>query len=150
MNRVLDPRWFWLILGLAGLFLVYFFQRQLDLYGFLTEGKITPLPETSSYFAVNPLAFAVNKVFRYLLNDLFAMSVIYSLFPQRKYLRFAMLVLLFGLLVLLPLYLFLYLSQPPGYSSMLSHLHRLVMNPVLMFLLIPAYYYQSRLPKGSN
>ena len=47
----------------------------------------------------------------------------------------------FGLIVLLP---FIYLSAVPGYSSMVSHLHRLVLNPVLMMLLIPALWHQRR------
>ncbi|MDZ7846825.1 MAG: hypothetical protein U5L96_08670 [Owenweeksia sp.] len=50
----------------------------------------------------------------------------------------------FGLFVLLPIYLYLYLQQPAGFSSMLSHLHRVVMNPVLMMLLIPAFAAQRR------
>ena len=81
---------------------------------------------------------------RYLLNDLFAISIIHGLFRDKSITRFSFLVMGFGLVVLLPLYFFLYLSDVPGYNSMISHLHRLVLNPVLIMLLIPALWHQRR------
>ena len=81
---------------------------------------------------------------RYLLNDLFAISIIHGLFRDKSITRFSFLVMGFGLVVLLPLYFFLYLSDVPGYNSMISHLHCLVLNPVLMMLLIPALWHQQR------
>jgi exosortase F-associated protein len=88
--------------------------------------------------------FISAKVLRYLLNDLFAICMIHGLFRDKSFTRFSFLVMGFGLVVLLPLYFFLYLSAVPGYSSMISHLHRLVLNPVLMMLLIPALWHQRR------
>lgn len=135
--------------GAFGLFLVYLFQEYLNLYSLITEGTLRRLNYPADFIDVNRLEFIVNKVFRYILNDLFAIALLHGLFYEKKYLRFAFYVMIFGLLVLVPLYLFIYLNQPRGFSSMLSHLHRLVMNPVLMMLLIPAFYYQRRVEKKS-
>lgn len=138
-------RIFYIALGALGLFFVYFFQEYLDFHSVLFEFS---LPERLnygvSYIETDTFPFVVNKAGRYLLNDLFSISLIYGIFGERKYARFAFLVMVFGLLVLLPIYLVLYLSQPPGFTSMISHLHRVVMNPVLMMLLIPAFYFQRR------
>lgn len=141
-------RLLFILLGGGGLFSVYFFQDYLDFYSLLQGEPLQRSEIRSEYQNLNPLAFVVNKVIRYLLNDLFAMAIIYGLFFEIKYLRFAFWVLLFGLLFLLPSYLFLYLSQPAGFSSMIAHLHRLVLNPVLMMLLIPAFYYQRKLARA--
>lgn len=132
-------------LGLVGLAALYLWQNYLDFYSLLIRGQAPQeMAHTPDYQNVEALPFIFNKVLRYLLNDLFAVAILYALFFQRKYLRFALAVMLFGLVVLVPLYLVIYLQQPPGLSSMLSHLHRLVMNPVLMMLLIPAFFYQEQ------
>ncbi len=135
-----------IVLGASGLFLVYFFQHYLDFHSILFKGQAPQeLDYSSDFKQVERVPFIVNKIGRYLLNDLFTISIIYGLFYEKKYLRFAFIVLLFGLVFLLPSYLFLYLAKPVGFSSLVSHLHRIVLNPVLMMLLIPAYFYQRRL-----
>ena len=134
-----------LLTGALGLFLVYFFQHYLDFYHLIQFKAPEDLAYSSNYIDVDPWVFSVNKVFRYILNDLFAMALIGALFPEKRYLRFALMVLMVGLFVLVPLYIVLFLSQPEGLSSLIGHLHRLVMNPVLMMLLIPAFFYQKRL-----
>lgn len=139
-------RWLFLLGGALGLFLVYFFQDYLDFYSVLFRWEMPHrLDYTASYTDIRAFPFVINKALRYLCNDLFSIAIIYGIFYEKKYARFAFLVMLFGLLVLLPIYLFIYLRQPVGFSSMLSHLHRVVMNPVLMMLLIPAFFYQKRL-----
>lgn len=130
------------------MFLVYFFQDYLDFYSVLVEFKAPgKLDYSVSFTEVEPVAFTLNKAGRYLLNDLFSIAIIYGIFGERKYARFAVYVMFFGLFVLVPIYLYLYLQQPAGFSSMLSHLHRIVMNPVLMMLLIPAFAAQRQAEK---
>lgn len=138
----------YIVVGSLGLFLVYFLQEYLNFYAVFFEFKS---PERLGYgvafMDIETLPFIVNKAGRYILNDLFSISMIYGIFAEKKYARFAFAVMMFGLFVLLPIYLYLYLAQPAGLSSMISHLHRVVMNPVLMMLLIPAFYFQQ---KGST
>lgn len=135
----------YLALGGVGLMLVYLFQDYLDLHSLLQGEMPNRLHYKVEYAQnINPWAFSINKAGRYILNDLFAISIIYGLFGESRYVRFAMYVLLVGLFLLVPVYIFLYLAQPTGFSSMLSHLHRIVMNPVLMMLMIPALYFQKK------
>lgn len=135
----------YLTLGGMGLVAVYLFQDYLDVYS-IVQGEAPQRLHYKVEYAesINPWAFSINKACRYILNDLFAISIIYGLFGESRYVRFAIYVLLAGLFLLVPLYIFLYLAQPQGFSSMLSHLHRIVMNPVLMMLMIPALYFQKR------
>ncbi len=145
-------RIFFILLGAAGLFWVYLFQDYLDFYSVFFQWEMPKFLDynTSNFKNIETFSFIVNKAGRYLLNDLFSISIIYGIFYEKKYARFAFLVMIFGLLVLLPIYIFIYLKQPEGFSSMLSHLHRVVMNPVLMMLLIPAFFYQKRTGAKSN
>lgn len=138
-------RLFYLALGMLGLFCIYLFQDFLDFHSVLFQGRPPQrLEYATSYADTEAFPFVVNKVGRYLCNDLFSIAIIYGIFGEKKYARFAMYVMFFGLLVLLPIYLWLYLAQPAGFSSMISHLHRVVMNPVLMMLLIPAFFFQRK------
>ncbi len=84
-----------------------------------------------------------NKILRYLVNDLAALGIIHALFGRKDYLRLGWWVMWFGLALLLPLYFVGLWLLPPAMSIALSYLHRLIMNPVLLMLLIPALYYQS-------
>lgn len=137
-----------IIAGALGLFLVYFFQNYLDFHSILFKGEWPQgLDYSSDFKDVQKVPFIVNKVGRYLLNDLFSIAILYGLFYEKKYLHFTFVVLLFGLVFLLPSYLFIYFAKPLGFSSLLSHLHRIVLNPVLMMLLIPAFFYQRQVEK---
>lgn len=136
--------------GMLGLVLVYLLQTKLDFYSLLFQFSAPQNVDYINMQEIPTVPFVVNKVLRYLLNDLFSIAIIYGLFFEKKYARFAMFVMFFGLFVLVPAYLILFLSQPAGFSSMLSHLHRVVMNPVLMMLLIPAFFYQRKMQAAQS
>ena len=92
--------------------------------------------------------FIFNRTFRYLINDLSVILLIYVLFENRALTQVAFGLQLFGLLIILPLYFYFKLSLegPSEISSpLLSFIHRIVVNPILMLLLIPAFYYQQKL-----
>ena len=92
-------------------------------------------------------AFVVNKVIRFLINDVICMFFIYVLFEEKKYLRVAFYVFLVELLIILPLYFWIKLSLEGDSelsSPLLSQIHRLIINPTLMILLIVSFLYQKR------
>lgn len=92
--------------------------------------------------------FLFNKAIRFLLNDFLALGLIYSLFPQRKYLVFAVWVQFAGVALILIPYFILKVYFPDYNGPLISHLHRLIMNPLLLLLLIPAFYYQKTTSTG--
>lgn len=89
-------------------------------------------------------AFVINKSLRFLLNDGFTLLIIFALFHEKSYMIFALYVQLFGMMVLLPGYLLIKYHFGDTYRSLDSHLHRVIMNPVLLMLLIPAFYLQKQ------
>ena len=123
-------RFVFLASGILGVSLVFVFQD----FSFL-----------ASYFNDPVNEFIARKIIRVLLNDGFMLMVIYSLFPDSSAFRMALMIQLVDGLLLLPLYLVLKLSTE-GYSEisapLLSQLHRLIVNPILLVLLIPALYFQ--------
>jgi exosortase F-associated protein len=90
--------------------------------------------------------FVISRLIRFLANDLLCILLIYALFNNRRYVMLGFYVQLFGLLVLFPLYIILSLNAETysDYSSFVV-LYRLVMNPILMVLLIPALYFQQKM-----
>jgi exosortase F-associated protein len=88
--------------------------------------------------------FVVNRTIRYILNDLFMVILIYALFEQRKYIAFALYLQFAGIVLFLIPYFIFKLNWPSYNGPLVSFLHRLVINPLLMILLIPAIYYQKR------
>jgi len=115
----------------AALIIIFLFQR-LDVAAWLgiDSGNIT--------------RFIVNRSIRFLLNDLLTIGLIFSIFYERKYVMFAIVVQVFGLIVFLIPYFVLKVHYPSYNGPLLSFLHRLILNPTLLLLLIPAFYFQRK------
>lgn len=120
--------WVGLLCG-TGLVTVFLFQKT-DLAGFLGIGA-RPID-----------LFLINRSVRFLLNDALAVGVIYALFEKRKYVIFSLWVQLAGVVLFLIPYFILKLCYPSYNGPLISFLHRLILNPTLLLLLIPAFYYQ--------
>jgi exosortase F-associated protein len=120
-------------LGILGLALSYLFQYT-DFLQMISGNQFTPESH-----------FIVNRIVRMLINDISMIGVIYAIFLSKDVLKLALLIQMIDLLVLLPLYLMVKLPSE-GVSELsspfLSQLHRLIVNPTLMILLIPAVIYQ--------
>jgi exosortase F-associated protein len=112
----------------------YLFQRQ----------SILQLLNLS--FAVDSnVPFVINRTVRLIVNDVACFFLIYALFEEQKYLRVAFIIFLLELFVILPAYLIIKLTLEGNSeisSPLLSQIHRLIVNPMLMVLLIIAFMYQ--------
>lgn len=91
------------------------------------------------------LEFVVNRTFRLLGNDIFMLLLIAVWFRDKSVTRLALAIQAIDFFVLLPLYLWAKLTWE-GTSEistpLFSQFHRLIVNPTLMILLIPAVYFQ--------
>jgi exosortase F-associated protein len=117
------------LLSAAGMVLVFLFQR-MDVASMLGVG------DPAIY------RFLINRSIRFLMNDAFAIGLIYALFAERKYVVFSLYVQIAGVVLFLIPYFILKIYFPAYNGPMISFLHRLVFNPTLLMLLIPAFYYQ--------
>jgi exosortase F-associated protein len=117
--------------------------------GLLTFFLLQRIDFASMLYAIeNPTyRFLANRFFRFLLNDTLAILLIYALFTERKYVVFALWVQLFGFVFLLLPYFMLKIYWPAYNGPMINFLHRIILNPTLIMLLIPAFYYQRSLTK---
>jgi exosortase F-associated protein len=85
--------------------------------------------------------FIINRIIRFLLNDNLVLLLIYAIFYDRKYVKFGLAVEAFGFFFLLVPYFILRFNSPIDHMY-ISFIHRLIINPTLMVLLIPAIYIQ--------
>lgn len=121
-------------ISVLGLLLAYLFQR--DIQSFFNQA-----------FDSKYVAFALARTTRFVINDLLVVLLIYGLFGKRKYVIFALYVQIAGIaLVLMPYLVIKYYTNYNG--PLVSFMHRLIVNPLLMLLLIPAFYYQNNIPKN--
>lgn len=98
------------------------------------------------------IIFIVNKTIRLLLNDLACLLLIHSLFKSAPLLKTAFYLFMIELCIILPLYFIIKLNLEGDSeisSPLLSQIHRLVVNPLLMFLLIAGFLIQ-RLKYGKS
>jgi len=127
-------RLLFIAIALVALLVIFIFQQ--FSYSGLIFNNLLDIQINTSW------KFSLNKFARFLLNDFAVILLIHGIFYERKYVALAMYVLSFGFLFLLLPYLFL-VNQYPEYNGPLySHLHRLIMNPILLLLLIPVLLYQ--------
>lgn len=122
-----------LITAITGLALIYLMQESLVL---------------SSWFHFEISAntdFVFKKLIRVTLNDLCMLLFLYAWFNNKSITQLGLWVQAIDTFVLLPIYLLTKLTFE-GTSEistpLLSQWHRLIVNPTLMLLLIPAIYYQ--------
>ena len=124
-------RWVVGVACVAGLMGVFLFQ-QINFAGLIWHEQ-KPM-----------IIFFINRTIRFLLNDGLTIALIWALFNQRKYVLFSVWVQLFGFFFILIPYFVLKAYFPSYNGPLISFLHRLILNPTLLLLLIPAFYYQKR------
>jgi exosortase F-associated protein len=122
--------YFLTMISMAGLVAVYLFQDFLffDSWNLSEDEK-----------------FILQKVLQVVLNGLCMLLILVSWFHDSKITRMAIGVLLIDAVLLLPLYLYIkiHVTDTESFSvSLLSLVHRLIVNPTLMLLIIPAAYFQ--------
>lgn len=94
--------------------------------------------------------FIINKSIRLILNDTLCLGLIYAIYYNISYVKIGSLVQLVEMFVLLPLYFYIKLTLEGDSeisSPLLSQIHRLIVNPMLMILLMIGFYYQIRSKK---
>lgn len=105
-------------------------------------GDWAVLKDENGMLHASKQGYLFNRVLRFVWNELIGLLAIAILFRQKKYIDFSIVVFFIGLFFLLPAYLLCneYIPQ----SQLTTLLHRTTFNPVIMLLLIPAFYYQTK------
>jgi exosortase F-associated protein len=136
-RKELLVRSFLVLCASSFLALVYIFQQ-------VNAAEVLGIDNEKS----NYLAFSVNKLIRLVLNDFSCIVLVHAIFKNKRFNRLALIVFCIEVFLLLPVYLILKLTiegTSEISSPILSQLHRLIVNPMLMIVLIAAFYYQKKI-----
>jgi exosortase F-associated protein len=87
----------------------------------------------------------LNLLFRYLLNSVVSLTIIYFLFKEKQLLKLSFYLYTVLFLILIVIF-FGYLNYTKNPDFMiLFYIRRFLIQPVLLVLFIPAFYYQKKI-----
>lgn len=115
------------------------FEKELFYDPFLiyfdSDFKSLPFPEVDSFKLFGGL------LFRYVLNGILSVALIYTLFKDTEIVKFTVLLYLFFLVILFGIFFLTFKWYPDG-SWLLFYVRRFIIQPIFVLLFIPAFYYQ--------
>lgn len=125
------------------LMLIRWFENELFydplLVYFRTVHSSESLPES------NDLLLLLHVGLRYWMNTFVSLGILWFVFYENELLRFSIIIyLLFFILLLIPYYLLLQSSEP-GPHMTLFYVRRFLIQPLLLLILLPAFYFQKRI-----
>ncbi|WP_165733736.1 exosortase F system-associated protein [Polaribacter sp. 20A6] len=84
----------------------------------------------------------INMFFRYLINSVISLGIIWVLFERKKYLRFASYFLMIAFVILIAVFvIFIKDNFESGYL-LPFYIRRFIIHPLFLLILLPAFYYQ--------
>ncbi|MCI9845145.1 exosortase F system-associated membrane protein [Flavobacterium pectinovorum] len=92
---------------------------------------------------LNTLRLFCNLLFRYGLNTILSLVLIYTLFKDKEILNFSAILYLFFLVMLFGAFLII-VGYFPDKSWLLFYVRRFIIQPIFVLLFIPAFYYQQQ------
>lgn len=125
---------FVMLIAIRGFVSPYFYDPLSDY--FKREYLYSPIP------AIDLSLYFLHIFFRYFLNTIISLGLIYLFFKSRKLLLFSIkfyVISFVGLCLLL--FLLLKFDDSDGYM-LIFYVRRFLIQPVFVFILLPAFYYQ--------
>lgn len=129
------------VVGLLSLFILFRFFEETLFYDpllvfFKTDHTTMPLPD----FEFGKLL--LNLAFRYLLNTAISLAILWVVFTNKSILQFS--ALLYGILffILMLTFAVLLVYSEAGDHLALFYVRRFLIQPILLLLLLPAFYAQ--------
>lgn len=91
---------------------------------------------------VNVTLLLLNIVFRYLINTVISLTILYVVFKDKDMIKFSLFLYALALVILLSWlgYLVLNASVESNYN-LLFYVRRFLIQPIFILLLLPAFYY---------
>lgn len=116
------------------------FERQLFYDPFLVyfEGDYMkfPLPEFDG------LQLFFGMTFRFFLNTIFSLGILYSLFKDKEMISFVSVLYLFLFVILIVAFFFILYFFKNEENLLLFYVRRFLIQPLFLILFVPAFYYQ--------
>lgn len=84
----------------------------------------------------------LNLLFRYTLNSLISLGLIWVLFKRSDYLKFSVYFLILAFTFLIVVFVLLLRDNLESGYLLLFYIRRFIIHPLFLLLLLPAFYYQ--------
>lgn len=128
------------ILGVFAFACIRFFENEIFYDPLITffDSKF----ELKSFPELNIWLYNLNLFFRYSLNTIISLVLIWISFRNKSYLKFS--IILYTILFVICIILFwivAYDIQPKSYMT-LFYIRRFLIQPLLVIILLPAFYFQ--------
>lgn len=108
---------------------------------FKSDYQNNPIPE------FNTVKLLYNLAFRYLLNTLVSLAVLWVLFEDKEIMQFSLVLYSFVFVVLLSVFSYFIFTESTQDYLPLFYVRRFLIQPLFLLLLIPAFYFQNTLKK---
>lgn len=96
------------------------------------------------YPSYNEVLLYLNWIFRYSLNSILTLAIIYVIFQELQMVKFlALLLTLFLVFLLLGMFVLLHFFDEEK-KMILFYVRRFLIQPLFLLLFIPAFYYQKK------
>lgn len=126
----------------AFLMLIRFFENELFYDPLLTffryNHSLIPLPE------FNGTLLLLHVGFRFWLNTAISLAILWFVFFEFELIRFSAIIYALFFTVLIIIYSFLIQSSEVGPHMPLDYVRRFLIQPLLLLILLPAFYFQKR------
>ena len=129
-----------LIILILLLFIVRFFSEQLFydplIVYFKNDYLYTKMPEIKVWYLM------IDMLYRYLLNSLISLGIIWVLFNRKDYIKFSGFFLMLAFMILIIVFVLLLRNQLEDGYLLAFYIRRFIIQPLFLLLLLPAFYYQ--------
>jgi hypothetical protein len=92
----------------------------------------------------NEVNFIINKLLRYIINNLSAALLIFILFQDSKFSKSVTLIQTLVLIIFFPLYFYFAFSNVLLLTQLYQKLNIILLNPIIPFILGISYYFKRR------
>ncbi|MCC7520787.1 MAG: exosortase F system-associated protein [Flavobacteriaceae bacterium] len=97
---------------------------------------------------MNTFKLYINIILRYSINTLISLGVIWIAFQNKGYIIFSVQFYTIALLVLLFVLVILLNTQLQNQNLGIFYVRRFLIQPLFLFLLLPAFHYQNKISKS--
>jgi exosortase F-associated protein len=84
----------------------------------------------------------INLLYRYLLNSIISLGLIWILFKRKDYVKFSGVFFVLAFIILIPVFLFLLKDNFQRGYLRFFYVRRFIIQPLFLLLLVPLFFYQ--------
>lgn len=105
-------------------------------YYFLNDYLYTAVPD------IDITRLATSMFFRYTLNTIVSLCIVWLLFNRRDYVRFSIYFYTVAFLILMLIFMYLLKDKFQSGYLLPFYVRRFIIQPLFILILLPAFYYQ--------